>query len=83
MCHVVMCGLYRASFHCADVPRVYCTGHRFTALTCHVCREEGVWGTVWKCIHCSEYYLCSACYLAGHHSMAHRFDCLLTREGKG
>ena len=56
-------------------------GRSYSKHRCHVCRKKRVYGVVWRCLHCPEYYLCSVCYLANHHCSLHRFTCLLDRDG--
>jgi E3 ubiquitin-protein ligase mind-bomb len=57
------------------------SGRSYSKHRCHVCRKKRVYGVVWRCLHCPEYYLCSVCYLANHHCSLHRFTCLLDRDG--
>ena len=54
------------------------TGLQFPGGRCSGCAVKGVDGMLWKCIRCYDYYLCSTCYMAGKHSLEHRFDCTLT-----
>ena len=58
------------------------SGQSFSTLMCHVCRKRKVYGVVWKCLQCSEYYLCSNCYQTGQHCLAHRFAYLTSGDGK-
>ncbi|CAI8023114.1 E3 ubiquitin-protein ligase mind-bomb [Geodia barretti] len=57
------------------------SGRSYSKHRCHVCRKKRVYGVMWRCLHCPEYYLCSVCYLANHHCSLHRFTCLLDRDG--
>lgn len=42
-------------------------------IVCDVCREDGIFGTRWKCLLCYDYDLCSSCYAGGKHNQEHAF----------
>ncbi|KAL1421081.1 hypothetical protein MTO96_023508 [Rhipicephalus appendiculatus] len=42
-------------------------------IICNGCREDGIFGTRWKCLLCYDYDLCNSCYAGGTHNQEHAF----------
>nr|NP_001122364.1 zinc finger protein (ZZ-type)-2 [Ciona intestinalis]FAA00193.1 TPA: zinc finger protein [Ciona intestinalis] len=40
---------------------------------CKTCTECPIYGTLWKCYDCMDFYLCSDCYHNNEHSLQHKF----------
>jgi hypothetical protein len=60
-----------------------CIGLGFPNVRCYGCRgKKGISGLQWKCTRCSEYQLCSSCYMSDYHSLDHPFNCITTTDGK-
>ncbi|XP_059173149.1 E3 ubiquitin-protein ligase MIB2-like [Physella acuta] len=49
------------------------SGVRHAHITCDECKTEGVRGIRWKCSVCTDFDLCTVCYLNDKHSKDHRF----------
>ena len=48
-------------------------GMKYPLVRCLGCKVDGIAGMLWRCVKCSDYYLCSLCYTAGRHSIEHEF----------
>ncbi|XP_076451719.1 E3 ubiquitin-protein ligase MIB2-like isoform X2 [Babylonia areolata] len=56
-------------------------GIRHTGTLCEQCREEGIYGTLWRCQDCPSSDLCSLCYSNDRHDISHEFVRIDTRQG--
>ena len=45
-----------------------------------LCNEREILGTLWKCVRCTDYYLCTQCYMIGKHTLDHEFERIDTRD---
>ncbi|XP_052131262.1 uncharacterized protein LOC113214724 isoform X3 [Frankliniella occidentalis] len=50
---------------------------------CDECNDRPLKGIRWKCVPCSDYDLCSACYHAGKHDLLHKFYRIDTPSSDG
>ena len=55
------------------------SGLKHPGMVCNWCLEE-IFGSLWKCSNCFDYHLCTACYMAGKHSVIHKFERIDTRD---
>ncbi|XP_050414491.1 E3 ubiquitin-protein ligase MIB2 isoform X2 [Patella vulgata] len=58
-------------------------GVKHTNIICDSCRKQGIQGMRWKCNKCRDFDLCTLCYMADKHDLAHSFLRLDSASSKG
>lgn len=49
-------------------------GVKHCNIICDGCKKRGIIGMRWKCTECSDYDLCTQCYMADIHDLTHTFQ---------
>ncbi|WAR14989.1 MIB2-like protein [Mya arenaria] len=57
-------------------------GIKHQNIICDGCKGQGIQGMRWKCLKCHDYDLCTTCYMADKHDLAHSFQSVKA-EAKG
>ena len=58
-------------------------GVKHQNIICDGCKGPGIQGMRWKCVKCHDYDLCTLCYMADKHDLAHSFQRFETANSKG
>ncbi|XP_052759643.1 E3 ubiquitin-protein ligase MIB2-like isoform X2 [Mya arenaria] len=58
-------------------------GIKHQNIICDGCKGQGIQGMRWKCLKCHDYDLCTTCYMADKHDLAHSFQRFDTASSKG
>ena len=62
------------------LPPSLCAGVQHEGWSCNWCPVSPITGTLWRCVHCPRYSLCSQCYHSGKHCLEHQFQRLDTPD---
>jgi len=49
-------------------------GVKHPNIVCDGCKRQGISGMRWKCLKCSDFDLCTQCFMEDHHDLSHPFS---------